>query len=255
MAARQQIGKKLRFEVFKRDGFKCQYCGACAPEAILHVDHIHPVSKGGDNDLMNLITSCQACNSGKSDIPLDDDTAIQKQRAMLDELSERRDQLEMMLAWRDGMKQIGETAVERIAAAWEEAVVGWHLNESGLKSVRTLLRTVPVTNILDAIDIAADRYLKRNSEGAITQESVELAWSKVPAIAKTSLLPDYERELLYIRGICRNRFAYISMVRCMQMLKEAYETGIDIDTLKGVAKEARSWSNWQDTMIDLMREG
>lgn len=26
--ARKSISKKLRFDVFKRDGFKCQYCGA-----------------------------------------------------------------------------------------------------------------------------------------------------------------------------------------------------------------------------------
>ena len=30
---RKTISKKTRFEVFKRDSFKCQYCGASAPEA------------------------------------------------------------------------------------------------------------------------------------------------------------------------------------------------------------------------------
>ncbi|MFX5785200.1 HNH endonuclease, partial [Acinetobacter baumannii] len=48
MATRKNISTKTRFEVFKRDSFKCQYCGRCAPEVILHVDHIHPVSKGGE---------------------------------------------------------------------------------------------------------------------------------------------------------------------------------------------------------------
>ena len=28
---RQAISKTVRFEVFKRDKFKCQYCGASAP--------------------------------------------------------------------------------------------------------------------------------------------------------------------------------------------------------------------------------
>lgn len=57
--------KSLRFEVFARDGFTCQYCGVQPPDIILEVDHIHPVSKGGEDDLMNLITSCYACNRGK----------------------------------------------------------------------------------------------------------------------------------------------------------------------------------------------
>lgn len=59
------IGKKLRFEVFKRDSFTCQYCGQSPPDVVLHVDHIHPVSKGGGDDTTNLITACAACNQGK----------------------------------------------------------------------------------------------------------------------------------------------------------------------------------------------
>lgn len=29
---RKAISKRVRFEVFKRDSFKCQYCGKCAPD-------------------------------------------------------------------------------------------------------------------------------------------------------------------------------------------------------------------------------
>ena len=41
MAERKPIGKKMRFEVFKRDKFTCQYCGRKAPDVILEVDHIN----------------------------------------------------------------------------------------------------------------------------------------------------------------------------------------------------------------------
>jgi len=60
------ISKKLRFEVFKRDGFTCQYCGRTPPEAILEVDHFKPKSKKGKDDINNLVTSCFDCNRGKS---------------------------------------------------------------------------------------------------------------------------------------------------------------------------------------------
>lgn len=63
--ARKAISKKLRFEIFKRDGFMCHYCGAHPPSATLHVDHIVPVASGGRNDLGNLITACSFCNQGK----------------------------------------------------------------------------------------------------------------------------------------------------------------------------------------------
>jgi len=39
------VPKSVRFEVFKRDSFTCKYCGAKAPEAVLHVDH--NAKKGG----------------------------------------------------------------------------------------------------------------------------------------------------------------------------------------------------------------
>lgn len=65
MNKRKPIGTKIRFEVFKRDGFFCQYCGAHPPISILQVDHIVPVKEGGENDLDNLITACQTCNIGK----------------------------------------------------------------------------------------------------------------------------------------------------------------------------------------------
>lgn len=65
--ARAALTKKVRFEAFKRDAFTCQYCGAKSPVVVLEIDHIDPISKGGDNRLDNLITSCFDCNRGKSD--------------------------------------------------------------------------------------------------------------------------------------------------------------------------------------------
>lgn len=67
---RQSTGKRLRFEIFKRDSFTCQYCGRTPPDATLVIDHINPVALGGDNDPLNLITSCETCNQGKADKPL-----------------------------------------------------------------------------------------------------------------------------------------------------------------------------------------
>ena len=59
------ITPSVRFEVFRRDSFTCQYCGRRAPKVILHVDHVVPVVAGGTNDLVNLKTACSVCNQGK----------------------------------------------------------------------------------------------------------------------------------------------------------------------------------------------
>lgn len=63
---RTPISKRRRFDVFKRDGFACQYCGRKTPEVVLEVDHIIPVSEGGENDTDNLATACFECNRGKA---------------------------------------------------------------------------------------------------------------------------------------------------------------------------------------------
>lgn len=59
------ISSRVRFEVFKRDGFACRYCGQQTPKVVLEVDHIIPVAKGGGDETENLATSCYECNRGK----------------------------------------------------------------------------------------------------------------------------------------------------------------------------------------------
>lgn len=64
-STRLPISAGLRFDVLSRCNFRCVYCGRPAPDVVLHVDHIHPVSKGGTNDRLNLTAACEDCNMGK----------------------------------------------------------------------------------------------------------------------------------------------------------------------------------------------
>ena len=65
---RSKVSESLRYDVLKRDNFRCQICGATAQDgAKLQVDHIVPVSKGGKTEMSNLQTLCSRCNAGKSD--------------------------------------------------------------------------------------------------------------------------------------------------------------------------------------------
>ena len=65
---RSKMTNSLRYDVLKRDGFRCVLCGASADDgAKLHVDHIIPVSKGGQTTMGNLRTLCDRCNTGKRD--------------------------------------------------------------------------------------------------------------------------------------------------------------------------------------------
>lgn len=60
------VSKRTRYEVLKRDNHTCRYCGASAPDAILTVDHVTPVSLGGTDKPDNLVAACRDCNAGKA---------------------------------------------------------------------------------------------------------------------------------------------------------------------------------------------
>lgn len=66
----RKISDKLRYQVLKRDNFRCCACGASPAKdssVELHIDHIVPWSKGGETIIENLQTLCSKCNLGKSD--------------------------------------------------------------------------------------------------------------------------------------------------------------------------------------------
>jgi len=67
---RTTIPMKARWEVLKRDKYRCVGCGASPSNdhnVELEVDHINPVARGGGNDIENLQTLCRKCNQGKKD--------------------------------------------------------------------------------------------------------------------------------------------------------------------------------------------
>lgn len=63
---RKSISRKLRYEVFNRDNFRCKACGRDADDGIkLELDHIIPVDWGGKTKLSNLQILCLDCKIGK----------------------------------------------------------------------------------------------------------------------------------------------------------------------------------------------
>lgn len=59
----------LRYQVLKRDRFRCVLCGASPatdPACELHLDHIVPFREGGKTEAANLRTLCAACNLGRN---------------------------------------------------------------------------------------------------------------------------------------------------------------------------------------------
>lgn len=166
MAERKAIGKKIRFEVFKRDSFRCQYCGRSAPDVILEVDHIIPVAEGGKNDVMNLITSCRECNRGKGKRLLTDDEVLQKQKAQLDELNERRELMEMMIRWKTELRSLEAKQVEEINELIYSLTGDYELGEQGKLTILAYLKRFSFQEVYEATEIAFPKYYRRDSARA-----------------------------------------------------------------------------------------
>ena len=63
MVERGKVSNKMRFAIYKRDGYRCRCCGRRTKD--LEIDHIVPISKGGKSTYDNLQTLCRRCNKLK----------------------------------------------------------------------------------------------------------------------------------------------------------------------------------------------
>jgi 5-methylcytosine-specific restriction endonuclease McrA len=65
---RERIRIKFsRLNIYARDKFVCQYCGARFDTEDLTFDHVLPKSKGGRTSWENIVTCCIVCNTEKAD--------------------------------------------------------------------------------------------------------------------------------------------------------------------------------------------
>jgi hypothetical protein len=118
--ARKALSKRTRFEIFKRDGFRCAYCGATPAQAELAVDHVVAVANGGTNDLANLITACSTCNAGKSAVPLERKTLPPPRSA--EAMADHAEQIRAYLEEQRRLTAAKQEVVEEIGIYWEENV-------------------------------------------------------------------------------------------------------------------------------------
>jgi hypothetical protein len=154
---RKPLTKRVRFEVFKRDHFTCAYCGAHPPAAILHVDHIHPVSKGGTNDLDNLVTSCSDCNLGKSNRLLKSAPESLGAKAKL--MKEREEQLAGYRAVMDAVRAREDRDIDAIECVFIASFgSGRQFSESFRASIRhSFLPSLDLHTLIQHAEVACAR--------------------------------------------------------------------------------------------------
>lgn len=149
---RKPISKHVRFEVFKRDEFTCQYCGAHPPGVLLHVDHIVAVAAGGTNVIDNLVTSCEPCNAGKGARSLGAVPASMTQKA--DVIREREEQIRGYQEVVEARAMRLEQEVQRVVDVYERFNPEWTLSERSRISVRSFIEKLGVHPVVAAMEKA-----------------------------------------------------------------------------------------------------
>ena len=180
-----------------RDGFRCAYCGKTADEKQLEVDHIVPRSKGGSNDLGNLVTSCFDCNRGKSAktitkaaIDIDDHVEKLTEKAAKIYREEQKEKEDIrFLAYYFTVKSPTKIII----------------SESGANIIKKYYRRFHKDIIMEAIDIATDVYLPLNPNNM-----------------------HYENALNKVGGICFNN----TLKKFLEFYNKDNNTNKTVDELK-----------------------
>jgi len=155
---RKPIGKKLRFDVFKRDYFKCQYCGSCPPSVVLEIDHIHPVAKGGTNNINNLVTSCFECNRGKSKNELNQIPSSLAEN--IERMKEKEAQYKAFRKMTERLNNIITEQVNEIESIYTQYYPNYVFSDLFRKStVMVMLKKLNVEELKDAMYIAVSKCL------------------------------------------------------------------------------------------------
>jgi hypothetical protein len=212
------------------------------PDVVLNVEHVIPVSKGGTNDILNLVTACADCNSGKGARLLDDRAALEKARNQMEELQEKRNQMAMMVEWRKDLLKSKDSEFAPVYEYWNYLVGTATLTESGKKSVRALVKKFSPDEVLAAMEIAVEKYAKY---GDI--QSICTAFQKLGGVCyyqrKEKTVPEI-RKLAYIVGILKNRLHW-TPYGLMDRLIEISAV-VPISEMQKAAEAAYSWQRFEE---------
>jgi len=168
------LSKKVRFEVFKRDGFQCAYCGKTPPEVSLEVDHIEPKSKGGKDEINNLVTACFNCNRGKSNIKLD--KIPNKINDNLEILKEKEEQLKEYRKYVLKIRQRIEKDVDNVRGEFLNYFSEKVFLDKYRTSIKTFLEVLDLYVVCDAMNQAC---LKKDYSDGAWSYFCGICWNKI----------------------------------------------------------------------------
>lgn len=205
------VSKRTRFEILKRHGFRCFYCGASplqnALTVKLHADHVEPRSKGGEDDPANLVAACGDCNLGKSNIPLDERRF--KSSFSSEEEREQADQIREYLAAQRAISEAKRDAAAIILEHWESEMgePHWQLP----RFIPGAVTEFGVERVIDAVDIVSRKGISNQMSQVKYFCGVLRNWRQPKKPAPATNTPDINEAkwgvaISFLESYCRYRW-------------------------------------------------
>ncbi|MGS3331653.1 HNH endonuclease [Serratia marcescens] len=164
------LSNTIRDAIKKRDGEKCNYCGS---NHELEIDHILPVSKGGNSNAENLQVLCKQCNILKFNHIVNQEECLKQRKVILASSMNQEQVMEIASCPTDTLNLIpdslnlipsnntqaaeatcaGEDNVHPMASryAFEGKVV--RLNQKDFDSWKTLFKNIDLISELTRLDL------------------------------------------------------------------------------------------------------
>lgn len=254
---RKSISKKVRFEIFKRDNFQCQYCGRYAPEVILEIDHITPIKHKGKTENINLITACFDCNHGKGARELSDSQILTQQRDQLKELNTRKEQMQMVIKWKRGLLKLEDDQINEIEKVILEPYAR-SLTDTGRNNLRKTIKRYGFSETYESSLISLSNYYKQTETPEKCAEVFSKIFNYIPRICANRERgindPLYPRKS-YLVGILKNKFTYsnLGIHQLRTAIDKAFTSATTIEEAISLAKTAdyHEWRDYIDTALEV----
>ena len=246
MKKQKRIGitKKTRFEVFKRDGFTCQYCGRMAPDVVLEIDHINPINNGGTNDILNLVTSCFDCNRGKGKRKLSENSEIKKQQEQLKLLNTKREQLKLMIEWKKEIENFENEQIKIIESLFEDAAK-INFTNKGKETIRKAIKKYGFDEVYESTKISIETYLIEDEK-----ESINKAFNYIVRICSNRKYQKDNpiiKDINYLVKIVKNNYCYWNEFKLRRYLIN-HLTPYDIDDIKHIILNSKNWTSLKNQL-------
>jgi hypothetical protein len=160
------------------------------------------VSKGGKNDILNLITSCYDCNRGKGKHLLKDNETLKKQKEQLNQLQKKREQIEMLVQWKNELYDVENYFANNIAAMYRRNT----FNTLSIKAISIIKKAIDKTAYETVFDTFNYIMSENNNYDKMDGEDLAKLILKTSTFNKHLKDNPYMKDVFYLRKILINRF-------------------------------------------------